>query len=341
MTAPRHASLSATPVAMPARHAAPIGQASLAAILLALGAMTVQSTNPLLIATLAAAVTLCGWLVAGRRQLIHKRARSVGLLTLLWWFLVPLLLPSSSAGPVLLSFPTAELGPGVTVGGPLTLGGFVEAATSGLRAYAVCVLFGVGWQAFSGSGWWRLARAALGRGAELVGPWCFVGDATVAAWHKRQAEAAQGWSKQAGLGATLAMARAAAEGASPSLDPTWRVVVRGLVLGLLGALPVALLAGALPGFVRDHWSPLDLTVMVLLGVLVVASSGRLSGGATWPLAGAAILTAVVWLGRAWLPGEAALMWSASDGWPEVPYVALVAVLALPVSLVLAEVGRDA
>lgn len=313
----------------------------LAATLLLLGAMALGTTNPLLMGTLAAAVTLCGTLAGGRRRLPHTRAVSVGFLVLVWWLLVPVALPSSSSGAVLLPLPSLALSPGVALGGPLTLHGLLDAGVSGLRAYTLCVLFGVAWQAYSGARWWELARAALGRGADLVGPWCFLGDATVAAWHRRQAEAAQGWPSRRGWGETFALARAAAHRAEPADDPAVRVALRGILLAGLAALPVLLLAGVVPAALRAAWSPLDLALLPLLALLALATASGSAGRDAWPLATATMVAGVAWLGRAWLPGDDALRWSPADGWPDVPVLALFAAAALPAALLLTEGSRDA
>ncbi|MFT3887451.1 MAG: hypothetical protein QM713_04715 [Arachnia sp.] len=314
--------------------------ALLAATLLLLGAAALGATNPLFLGTLALAVALAGPLCGARRRLAHRRAVALGLAALAWWLVVPVLLPMGASGTVLLPLPTWQISDGVALGGPVTSDGLLTSAVAGLRAFALCALFGVAWQALPGTRWWALARAALGRGAELVGPWCFLGDATVAAWHRRRAEASQGWPGRSGWGETFALARAAAHRARPADDPAWRTALRGLLLALLAALPVLSLAGAVPATLRQAWSPLDLALLPLLGLLALAATAADAGRPAWPLVGAFVL-AVTWLGRPWLPGFDALVWTPADGWPGAPLLPLLAAVALPVALLLTEEGRDA
>ena len=164
---------------------------------------------------LAAAVTLSGPVIGGPRRVAHTRSVAIGALALLWWLFTALLLPGPQGGYVLLTLPSWQAGPGVAFGGPLTLDELTGALTAGLRAYVVCVLFGIAWQTVPGHDWWRLARRVLGPFAGLVAPWCFLGDAAAAALPRRQAEAAQGWRTPCGraLAGTFALATATARAA--------------------------------------------------------------------------------------------------------------------------------
>lgn len=311
-----------------------------ALLLLVLAAVATTTTNPMLLGALAIAVVASGLLLGGPRRPVHRQAVAVGVLLGLVWLAMTLVLSGTRSGMVLLQRPAWDPATGVALGGPLTLDALLTGLFSGIRVLALFGLVGLAWQAVPGTSWLRFSRRMLGAGADLVAPWCMLGDAVAAGWRRTSIQAAQGWRVPTSvrLAEALRLADASAASATPRGPGTLPVrLARAVLLAALVALPLVTLTGVLATPPLGRLSTLDLALLLALPLLLLGGGLR---EALRPLTLVATVACLAWLARTWLPGEADLAWSPTLGWPGIPWVGLACVLVLPLITVLLPGGDD-
>ncbi|QXT63609.1 hypothetical protein [Tessaracoccus palaemonis] len=328
-----------TEVLDPARHASaaprvrrPAGGLAWGALLLSSAAMLLTTTNPVPVLAAAVMIGLAGALTGGPRRPAFRVALAIGSLALVWRLLAGIAVTGSGTGTLLLDLPSWQPAPGVRFGGPVTVGSLAAALTAGVRAWALVALIGLGWLVLPGRAWLHTSRAVFGRLAELLTPWCLLGDSLSWSWLAADVHRAQGWRVPTLTRAGGAFA-AAGEADPPSAEPEGRAatVARPFALLLIPAAVVAIATGA-----ASSWT----TALSPLGVLAVASLPLILIGAARERPTAVTACAAVALAafcaRSWLPGAAALDWQPSDGWPGIPYLAVAATLLLPVAALLTD-----
>jgi len=312
-------------------------------LLLVGSTITLNTTNPLLLLLMAAALIATGFLAGGPRRPSLVTALGAGFVATLVWVALTLVLPRGTAADALLVLPSWSPGPGVTFGGPLDFSSVVTGLVGALRAAVVILLFGLAGQLVSARGWLALSRSTLGAGSPALNPLATLGEASVEALNARHRIVAQGWGRGASAGwltSLLIAGEAIARGDRTASAPRQAVEVPRLaLLTVLAVAPVLALAfGVLPSFITNNWYGTDIIAIVV--VLAVALGLALPGtpGLLWkwratdlPQAAVAFLLTVAWAARAILNQDAALF-PVADAALTLPWILAGAVVLLPVAV---------
>lgn len=312
-------------------------------LLLVGGTIALNTTNPLLLLVMAVALVATGFLAGGHRRPSLVTALGAALLATITWVVLTLLLPRGTAADALLILPVWTPGPGVTFGGPLSLGSVMTGLLGGLRAVVIILLFGLAGQLVSARGWLALSRSTLGAGAPALHPLATLGEASVEAFNARQRLSLQGWGRGTSAGwltSMLVAGREIARADRPRRAPRPSVeILRITVLIILTIGPVlALSFGVLPPVVTNNLYGTDIVAIVV--VLAVATGLALPGtpALLWrwratdvPQAAVALLLTSAWVLRGVLHQDAALF-PALDAVPSLPLAIAGAAVLLPVAV---------
>ena len=241
---------------------------------LAVGAVTLVTSNIVGLAALAVCLTAAGLLASGPRRASLSLALGLSLLATAWWALATVALPLGG-GQVLAQLPQFLPGAGVRFGGDLTVGDVSSGLTHALRAVVVLLALGVAGQVVSSRGWLALARATVGPATPIVAPLCCLGEACAEGIASQRAARRRGHARVVAgswlvslVRADTGLARWGSEQARAAWLLTWRAT------DLLQVLAPAALTAVL--LTHDR-AALDLTTDGLLP------------GVPWWLLGAALL----------------------------------------------------
>ncbi len=312
-------------------------------ILLVGTTIALNTTNPLLLLLMGAALVASGFLAAGPRRASFVTAMGASVVAALVWVVLTLVLPRGSEADALVVLPSFSPGPGVTFGGPLDLGSLIIGLVGALRAVVIILLFGLSGQLVSARGWLALSRSTLGAGSPASHPLATLGEASVEALHARQRIAHQGWGRGAAAGwlASLLLAgRQIARADRATVAPRPSVeLIRLVLLLVLTIAPVLLLAfGVLPTWVTNNVYGTDIIGLVAL--LAVAVGLVLPGTPallrTWrisdiPQAAVALLLTAAWALRDLL-GLSSNLTPAPDAALTLPWAIAGAVVLLPLAV---------
>lgn len=315
-------------------------------LLLVGSTIALNTTNPLLLLLLAAALIATGFLARGPRRASLVTALGAGFCATLVWVAITLVLPRGTATEALFILPSWSPGPGVTFGGPLDLTSVVTGIVGALRAVVVILLFGLAGQLVSARGWLALSRSTLGSGSPALHPLATLGEASVEALNARHRIAAQGWGRGASAGWLTSLLLAgeviarndrAATAPRPSVE-----ALRVALLTVLAVAPVIALAfGILPPVIANNFFGTDIVAIVVVLALIVGLALPGTPGVLWewrstdlPQAVAVLLLSVAWALRRLLSQEEALF-PAADAGLTLPWAVAGAIVLLPVAVGLA------
>ncbi len=305
--------------------------------------IALNSTNPLLLLLLVAALIASGFVAGGPRRASFVTALGVGLGATLVWTLITLVLPRGAADDALVTLPSWSPGPGVTFGGPLDLGSVITGLVGALRAVAVVLLFGVAGQLVSARGWLALSRCTLGAFSPATHTLATLGEASVEAFHTRQRIAQQGWGRGAArgwltslllAGRDIARADRATTAPRPGVE-----ILRSVVLVTATVAPVLLLAfGVLPPVITNNLYGTDIIAIAVLMVVAVglALPGTPALLGRWrfsdvPQVLVALLLTAAWVLRDLLNQSAALTPPAGAAL-SLPWAVAAAIVLLPLAV---------
>ena len=314
-------------------------------LLLVVSSIALNTTNPLLLLIMAAALIATGFLVAGPRLPSFVAALGASLAATLCWALLTLVLPRGAAADAFLTLPSWAPGPGVAFGGPLDLGSVMRGLTGALRAVVVIVIFGLAGQLVNARGWLALARSTLGVGAPAAHPLATLGEATVDVALTRQRLRSQGWGRSASAGWLTSLLIAGREIARPerphrAAQPGVEIL-RLILLLILGVGPaLALSFGVLPGVVTANLFGTDMVAVVvaLAAIVGLVLPGTPSVLGKWhttdlPQAAVALLLTLGWALRGLLDQEEALF--PAMGTPvSLPWAISGTIILLPIAIAL-------
>lgn len=134
-------------------------------------AVAVAGANPLVLVLTAIVLALLSGIAGGtRRACFVAAARLAGLVMIIWLILALIVDQSDSAGTVLLSLPSWQLGPGVSLGGTKTVTWMEQMLLTGAQAGLGVLGLGLLAQLCAARDWLDFVSAMLGRGTDLLSP---------------------------------------------------------------------------------------------------------------------------------------------------------------------------
>lgn len=247
------------------------------------------------------------------------------------WIILALVSPPSvtTLPTVLWRLPSWSPGPGVSLGGAMTVGGLLTTISSLLRALVVVATVGVLASAVPAASGSAAARRLLGEWSPALDPFAALPetlDHYVVVGPLRLSEV---------LPATMMRARGLAPAHVPA--PRWTAPVRSLLLTviILGPAVPAITGHGLPGL--DQPTTLAVSMLVATALVALLPVGEPVGRPTPTeiLVALLALTVLVCQGI----GVDGSSLTPSPGWPPVPVVTTVAVVLLPVLVALIGPGR--
>lgn len=303
------------------------------ALLVTLISIALTSTNLVLLAAVLLVILITSVIVGGPRRASLTTALGFTLVTSLIWFSYTLLVPNNQPGSgILFVLPSLSPGPGVGIGGPVTLSAAAGGLVSALQTSCLILALGLAGQAVSARSWLALGRSALGAFAPMIGWWCVLGEASVEALSRRHRSFGS-WAS-----AWLDGAERLASGLSNRAAPGWADALRAGISSLAVLLPLAvwLWRGELGA---AGVSGLDLLAILTLAVAAVGMCLPGAQPLLWrwrlndlPQALAAIALAAAWALHPLLVPAAVLTPDAAASL-EAPVWLIAAVLLVPASLI--------
>ncbi|MQW77206.1 hypothetical protein GHK92_15135 [Nocardioides sp. dk4132] len=239
-------------------------------------------------ASLLACVAATWWLVGAERRGTGALVVGACLVLVALWFVLGVLLDRGvPGGDVLWVLPSWTPETGGSFGGAVTTGRLVAALREALIGAALLAVLGLLQRAVPAAEWQRLLDLVAGRGAAVLAPVVFLGEACAARRADRIALRAHGLDLPAAGVADLCdrardAARAWTSTSGTRVEPAWHAGVRVVGAALLACAVLA--AAVVPGDRTGAELGALALIVALLGGAVLARTGlpRLSGPALAP-----------------------------------------------------------